>query len=71
MGKAALADFITTNGIGLTISDLNKLDDVLEKVTPEEYAVMRKRTIAMGEKLRQGYFTKKVVASLQADSRKE
>lgn len=69
--KAALADFITNNGIGLTISDLNKLDDVLQKVTPEEYAMMRKKTIAMGEKLRQGYFTKKVVASLQTVSRKE
>lgn len=62
--KAAMANFVVDNGLGVKISSLTELDDTLEQITPKQYAEMRKNTVDMGRKLRSGFFTKKVVKNL-------
>lgn len=38
---AAMANFVTTNGIGITIDNLGDINDRIRHVTDEEYAAMR------------------------------
>ena len=54
--KAALAEFVTRNGVGFSIGSLRELDDVLRSLTPERYAEMRKRVKAVSERLANGEF---------------
>lgn len=56
--KAAIADFITEHNVGITIDDLSKIDDVLAKVTKEEYLIMKRNAEQIAQKLRDGYYTK-------------
>ncbi|OXC08288.1 hypothetical protein AYP76_06400 [Ligilactobacillus agilis] len=62
--KAALAKFVVENDVGITINNLNQLDDILDSVTPERYIEMKKNTILMAQKLRSGYFLRKAVESI-------
>lgn len=59
--EAALASFIEENNIGLVIHTLNDLDRILEKITDEQYEVMRKNTIRFASKVRQGFFIKNAI----------
>ena len=59
--KAALADFITKNGVGLCIGSLEELDQLLLSITDEQYAQMRIRAGKMGARLNQGYFIRKAL----------
>lgn len=61
--KAALADFIVSNGVGIAISNLNDLDDILKNVSPDEYKKMRQKTISIGKKMRNGHYIKKAISA--------
>ena len=54
--ESALANFITSNKLGLAISDLSKVDEEIKKLSNEEYKEMVENTKQMSEKLKNGYF---------------
>lgn len=59
--KAALADFVRENGIGICVDSLEELEKILNTLSEEEYAEMKKRTAKIGERLSQGYFVRKAL----------
>ena len=60
--KAAIADFVKKNDLGIVISDLSDLDGVLLKVSDSEYARIVANVNEMSKKLREGFFTKKAIS---------
>lgn len=59
--QAALADFVRENGIGICVDSLEELEKILNTLSEEEYAEMKKRTAKIGERLSQGYFVRKAL----------
>lgn len=59
--EAALAPFIRESGTGICIKTLNEIDKVLKDITPEQYLEMKQKATGIGEKLSQGYYTKKAL----------
>ena len=47
----------------LTISSLNELDDVLDKLTPKQYEKLYKNTVQVAKMMRQGAFMQKAINS--------
>ena len=63
--KAALADFVRTEGIGICIDSLKNLEKILDGLSTEEYEAMRQRTITVSDRLSKGrYFTEAVSEAL-------
>ena len=60
--QAAVADFVTRNGVGLTVESLRKLEVVIRGVTPEAYDAMCRNALAVSKKLRSGAFTRAALA---------
>lgn len=54
--KAALADFVMENKIGIAVDSLQNLKDVLSKITEQDYAVMKKNAEEMSELVRKGAY---------------
>lgn len=59
--QAALADFITQNHLGITVDRLTDLNQILDDLTPEQYASMKANVVQFAQKLRSGYFIKHAV----------
>lgn len=59
--KAALADFVRNHGIGICIDSLTDLEGILNSLSEEQYLEMKKRTILIGKRLSEGYFTQKAL----------
>lgn len=57
--KAAIADFVRKNNVGICISSLRELDQCLQQITQEEYLMMKNNAREIGEKLGKGYYFKK------------
>lgn len=64
--KAALAPFIEENRIGICIGSLGELNDVLDSLSPEEYAEMKNNASRMATLLQNGHFTSKAVGEALA-----
>ena len=62
--KAALADFIIEKKIGIAINSLSEINEKLEKITEEEYNIMKKNTILYSKKLREGFYLKTVIKNI-------
>lgn len=59
--KAALADFVKKEGVGICIDSLRNLEEKLGNLSAEEYKAMKRRTIAVSDRLGRGsYFTEAV-----------
>lgn len=54
--KAAMADFIKANNLGIVINSLNEIDEILNKMTVEEYREIQQNCIQISSKIRTGYF---------------
>ena len=54
--QAALADFVLENGVGITISSLNDLNDKLDALTEEEYRQMHDNVQKVANQMRTGYY---------------
>ena len=59
--QAALAEFVTKNGIGLTVKSLSEISEAIGKLSEDTYAMMVENVRAVGKRLRDGYYTKKTV----------
>ena len=62
--KAALAQFIKENKLGIAVPDLEHIDEYLAQVTEDEYLVFKKNSIKMSQKLRTGFYIKKAIEEL-------
>lgn len=59
--KAALANFVTENGCGITVDDLSNIDNVLATISDVRYKEMQVNTLKIAEKMRTGFYIKKVL----------
>ena len=62
--EAALADFIIENNCGIVVSSLLDISTAISNLTDEQYAEMSERAKNIGQKLREGYFTKKAIEKI-------
>lgn len=53
---AGLASFVEANGIGITVDTLEDIDDVVARVTDEEYVKMRDNVVKVSERIASGYY---------------
>ncbi|GAX04672.1 beta-1,6-galactofuranosyltransferase [Secundilactobacillus pentosiphilus] len=61
--KAAIAQFVSTNNLGLVVDSLSKIDEIIQKCSEDEYTLMLKSVQRVGESLREGKFTMNAVKS--------
>ncbi len=59
---AAMADFVTRNGIGFTVDTLDEINARVKAVTPEEYAEMRRNVDRVAADIAAGKFFRKAAA---------
>lgn len=59
--EAAMADFVRRHECGITVASLHEIRDRLEGMTPEEYLMYKDHAEKVGERLRDGYYTRKAV----------
>lgn len=59
--NAALAEFVKENNCGLMVESLYEIKNVVDKISQDEYATMKKNAEEVGEKLRSGFYTKKIM----------
>lgn len=59
--KAALADFVRKNGIGICIDSLEELEGVLNSLSEKQYLEMKEKTARIGKLLSEGHFAKKAL----------
>lgn len=59
--KAALADFVRENGIGICIDSLEDLEDILNSLSEEQYLEMKENTIRTGQLLGEGHFARRAL----------
>lgn len=57
--KAAMAVFTRENNTGICISSLDQLDNILSKITPEQYEEMKRNVDVVGKRLSEGYYFKR------------
>lgn len=63
--NAALSSFIKENNVGITVSNLNELNSILNNMSSEDYKVLKRNAIKMSLKLRQGHYTKIAINKLE------
>lgn len=54
--KAALAPIVTRLGVGITVPSLRDISKTIEKITPQQYADMRRNVSVLSDKLASGHF---------------
>lgn len=59
--KAAMADFVIKNKIGITIKNLDELDEIISHIDNQEYSEMKNNIVQLSKKLESGYFLKQVL----------
>ena len=59
--KAALAEFVKSNNIGITINSLTEIEDRISSITDEEYSLMRKNIDIVKNNLANGYYIKRAL----------
>lgn len=64
--KAALADFIVENKLGITVGSLEEIKDRLSNISEDEYNEMKTNVAMMSTMLRQGYHIKNALKECEA-----
>jgi len=59
--KAAIANFIIENNLGIAISNLKDLDTQLKALTQEDYSIIKKNVLLIQDKIMNGGFVEKAV----------
>lgn len=65
--KAGLASFVNNNNIGICISSLTELEEILSKMSPEQYIEMKKNVLQISDKLSHGYYSFKAIKRACSD----
>ena len=62
--EAAMAQFIREHECGITIKSLNDIASAADRITYEQYRIMKSNAIEIGKKLRVGYYTKEALSNI-------
>ena len=54
--KTAIAKFVKRYNVGLTISNLNNIDKLIESVSSQQYEALQKNVTRIAKKMRKGYY---------------
>ena len=65
--KAGLAPFVKKNNVGICISSLTELEDILPKISAGQYMEMKKNVLQIADKLSHGYYCFKAIKQACAD----
>lgn len=65
--SSALASLVEQEGIGLCVESLTELNDLLNRITPQQLMAMRKAVNRVSEQLRTGYFFTRALRSVLAE----
>lgn len=63
--QAALANFVVSNHVGIAIDSLAELDEVLAKLTDDQYKLLKQNAVKLADKLRKGYYSKQAVLKIE------
>ena len=63
--EAALAEFVINNDCGICVSSLIEIPEVLHKMSKEEYNVLKSNALEVGKRLRDGYYTQKIIEKIR------
>lgn len=67
--KAAMSKFVEKENIGITVSFLEQIKEVLDNLDETEYKIMKKNALEISEKLKEGFYFKeafyKAIANLE------
>lgn len=63
--KAAIADFIMANHVGIVVDSLTNIDAVLSTISKTQYNQMKSNAETIARRLRTGYYTKHALNSLR------
>ncbi|MCR4936770.1 MAG: hypothetical protein K5987_01250 [Lachnospiraceae bacterium] len=58
--KAAMADFVKENGIGITVSGLEDLYMIIKNISDERYREMSENAVLLSKRIRNGRYTRDV-----------
>lgn len=59
--KAALADFVRENGIGICIDSLEELEEILGSLSKEQYLEMKRSVQQISARIAKGYYFRKAI----------
>ena len=59
--KAAIAEFVKNNNVGVTVGSLTEIEDILKNIPLNEYEQMVNNARIVGKKLKEGYFTSRAL----------
>ena len=59
--EAAIAEFVVTRGIGVTVSDLRDLGDIPSRVSSDEYREMAARITSLSQRVKRGEFVRQAL----------
>ena len=59
--ESAISDFVKNNNLGITVSNLYYLDEVISRISNECYKEMCINVESIGDKLRKGYYFKRAL----------
>ncbi|WP_295731805.1 galactofuranosyltransferase [uncultured Limosilactobacillus sp.] len=65
--KAALANFIVNNNLGIAVESLGEMDEAIAKMEENDYKRYKRNALEISKKLRMGYYTQKAVNSIQEE----
>ena len=66
--EAAIADFVLKNKVGIAVSNLEEIKEILEKLKDKEYDEMVKNTKIISKKLKNGEYLKEVLKKIGENS---
>lgn len=69
--QAAIADFIKQYNVGIVIDDLNRIDEILAKITEKQYLEMKNSTEQIAKKVREGFYTKTALCKIEKLAEKQ
>ena len=58
--KSAIAEFVKKNNVGYTVKNVYNINDI----DFSDYDIKRKNAIKIGKRVREGYYTKKVIKEI-------
>lgn len=62
--QSAIADFVEKNNVGITVSDLNNLNDKLSNISLDSYNQMVKNVKLIQEKVLDGNYFKAAISKI-------
>lgn len=61
--ESALAHYVETNKIGISVSSLNELPMIISSISDEEYQILTKNVAVVSSRIRNGEFLKSIIKS--------